>query len=159
MKSSSKTTITEERGLAVLRIMNVTDADTGTIKCVIKNSLAEDSREIQLQLTGEVIAPKILDKSKSIEVNADERVEFFAKVSGSPQPTIAWSRKGVALSSNQHYEFRTENDTHYLLVKKAVADVMGTYVVTATNKGGKASAEMNLSIKGKNIPISKSFVD
>ncbi|CAF4927691.1 unnamed protein product, partial [Rotaria socialis] len=37
---------------------------------------------------------------------------------------------------------------HYLLIKKAGADVMGAYLITATNTSGKVSAEIDLSITG-----------
>ena len=55
----------------------------------------------------------------------------------------------MPISSNEFYQLRTENDTHYLLIKKAVADVVGTYAITAANTGGKTSAEIDLNITGK----------
>ena len=47
------------------------------------------------------------------------------------------------------YQLRTENDTYYLLIKKAIADVVGTYVITAVNTAGKVSAEIDLNIAGR----------
>jgi hypothetical protein len=52
----------------------------------------------------------------------------------------------MTISSNDLYQLRNENDKYYLLIKKGVADVMGTYVVTAMNAAGKVSAEIDLSI-------------
>lgn len=57
----------------------------------------------------------------------------------------------MTLSSNEFYQLRTENDTYYLLIKKAIADVVGTYVIAAVNTAGKATAEMDLNITGKII--------
>jgi hypothetical protein len=37
---------------------------------------------------------------------------------------------------------------HYLLIKKAVADVIGTYLITAVNTAGKISTEIDLNIAG-----------
>jgi len=54
----------------------------------------------------------------------------------------------MIISSNALYQLRTENDIHYLLIKKAVADVVGTYVVTAANIVGKVSTEIDLNIAG-----------
>lgn len=154
LRSGGKIAIVEERGLVILRIGNVSDADTGTIKCHVKNTVSEISREVQLQLTGEQISPKIHDKSKSVEINAGQSVEFFVKVSGAPSPTVTWSRKGMPLSSNELYQLRTEHDKHYLLIKKAVADVVGVYLVTVANTAGKAATEIELSIAGE---LSKVF--
>jgi hypothetical protein len=149
LQSGGKISIVEERGLAILRISNVTDAETGTIKCLVKNSLSEISREVQLQITGEQIPPKIVDKSKSMEINAGGSIELFVRVSGAPSPTAVWSRKGMILSSNDFYELRTENDMHYLLIKNAVADVVGTYLVTVANTAGKISTDIDLSVAGE----------
>ena len=53
------------------------------------------------------------------------------------------------ISNNELYQLRSENDIHYLLVKKTVADVVGTYVATVMNSAGKVSAEIDLTITGK----------
>ncbi|CAF3618249.1 unnamed protein product [Rotaria sordida] len=148
LRSGGKISIVEERGLVVLRINNIADNDAGTIKCLVKNSLSEISREVQLQITGEQRAPVIIDKSKSVEIKPNESVEFFVKISGSPKPTVTWTRKGISISPNELYQLRTENDMYYLLIKKAVADVMGTYVITASNVNGKNSTEIDLGITG-----------
>ena len=132
----------------ILRISNIADVNTGTIKCLAKNALAEIQREVQLEITGEQRPPKIVDKSQSTEVNAGQSIEFFAKITGAPPPKVTWTRKGMAIASNELYQLRTENDTHYLTIKNAVADVVGTYVVTAVNTAGKDSAEINLNIAG-----------
>jgi len=73
---------------------------------------------------------------------------LFVQISGAPTPTVTWTRKGMIISSNALYQLRTENDIHYLLIKKAVADVVGTYVVTAANIAGKVSTEIDLNIAG-----------
>jgi hypothetical protein len=54
----------------------------------------------------------------------------------------------MTISSNELYQLRTENNISYLLIKKAVADVVGTYHVTAANSAGKVSTEIDLSIAG-----------
>jgi hypothetical protein len=54
----------------------------------------------------------------------------------------------MTISSNDLYQLRNENDKYYLLIKKAVADVVGTYVITAINAAGKVSTEIDLSIAG-----------
>lgn len=148
LRSGGKFSIVEERGLAVLRIDSIADSDGGTIRCLAKNTISEISREVQLVVIGEQRAPKILDKSKSLEINAGESTELFVKVSGAPAPTVTWTRKGMALTSNNLYQLRNENDTHYLSIKKAGAEVVGTYVVTAANSAGKVSAEIDLNIAG-----------
>jgi hypothetical protein len=55
----------------------------------------------------------------------------------------------MPISSNEFYQLRTANDTYYLLIKKAIADVVGTYVITAVNTAGKVSTEIDLNITGK----------
>lgn len=125
------------------------ESDAGTIKCVVKNSVSEISREVRLEITSEQRSPVIVDKSRSVEVNAGEKVEFFVKVTGAPTPTVTWTRKGMPVTSNDFYQLRTENDKHYLLIKKAVADVAGSYIITASNAAGKVSTEIDLNIDGE----------
>lgn len=55
----------------------------------------------------------------------------------------------MTITSNDHYQLRTDNDKYCLLIKQAIADVAGTYVITAVNTAGKATAEVDLSIAGK----------
>ncbi|CAF0916357.1 unnamed protein product [Adineta ricciae] len=148
LHSGGKISVGEERGLTILRISNITDHDSGTIKCVVKNALSEISREVQLQIIGEQRAPKILDKSKSTEINAGESAQLFVKISGAPTPTVTWTRKGMVLSSNDVHQLTNENDMYYLAIKKAGAEVMGTYVITASNSAGKVSTEIDLNVAG-----------
>jgi hypothetical protein len=54
----------------------------------------------------------------------------------------------MIISSNDLYQLRTENNIHYLLIKKAVADVVGTYIITAANTTGKVSTDIDLNIAG-----------
>ena len=54
----------------------------------------------------------------------------------------------MPITSNELYQLRTENDTHYLSIKKAVADVVGAYIATAANTAGKVSTEIDLNIAG-----------
>ncbi|CAF1491714.1 unnamed protein product, partial [Adineta ricciae] len=148
LRSGGKISIVDEHGLHILRINNTTDADAGTIKCLVKNSVGQIQSEVQLQITGEQHAPKIIDKSSSAELKAGEQIEFFVKVSGTPKPTVTWSRKGVIIANNELYQLRTDNDTHYLLIKNVVADVAGTYVINVTNAAGDVSGEIDLEITG-----------
>jgi len=55
----------------------------------------------------------------------------------------------MTISSNDVYQLRTENDTHYLLIKNATGDVAGTYDITAASILGKVSTEIDLDITGK----------
>jgi len=148
LRPGGKISIVEERGLVILRINNIGDNDSGIIKCLVKNPLTEISREVQLQIIGEQRSPRIVDKSKSVEINAGESIEFFVKISGAPTPTVTWTRKGMTISSNDLYQLRNDNDMYYLLIKKAIAEVVGTYVITATNMAGKISTDIDLNIAG-----------
>ncbi|CAF4457244.1 unnamed protein product, partial [Adineta steineri] len=117
LQSGPRISTVEERGLFILRINKITDNDVGIIKCLVKNPLGEIQSEVQLQIAGEQHLPKIIDKSQSATINAGENIEFFVKVFGAPTPTVSWSRKGMVISPNEFYQLRTENDTHYLLIK------------------------------------------
>lgn len=54
----------------------------------------------------------------------------------------------MILSSNDVHQLSNENDMYYLTIKKAGAEVMGTYVITANNSAGKISAEIDLNVAG-----------
>ena len=68
---------------------------------------------------------------------------------------VTWTRKGIPVSDDEHFQLRTNNDTHYLLIKKAVADVVGSYVVTAQNTAGRVSAEIDLNIAGESCLVAE----
>jgi hypothetical protein len=54
----------------------------------------------------------------------------------------------MTITSNDLYQLRNDNNMYYLLIKKAIADVIGTYVITASNVSGKTSTEIDLNIAG-----------
>ena len=54
----------------------------------------------------------------------------------------------MVLSSNDVHQLTNENDMYYLVIKKAGAEVMGTYVITASNSAGKVSTEIDLNVAG-----------
>ena len=76
-------------------------------------------------------------------------VGFFSCINNLFFFLVTWTRKGMPIETNELYQLRPENDTHYLLIKQAVADVVGTYVITAANSAGKVSGEIDLTITGK----------
>ena len=102
LRSGGKISVVEDRGLYILRINNVTDKDAGTIKCLVKNSVAEIQSEVKLEVAIEQRVPTIVDKSNSAEISAGDNIEFFVKVSGAPVPT------GKHRSSNRRHEALTD---------------------------------------------------
>ena len=65
----------------------------------------------------------------------------------------------MPIENNQFYQLRQENETHYLRINKAIADVGGTYVITVSNSAGKVSTDIDVNITGLSTLFERTLRD
>lgn len=92
--------------------------------------------------------PKINFVEKQISIKPGESVKLIAEITGIPRPNLVWSRSGNFLKSNGDFSLNDKNGEAILVIKKSTYDHNGIYVLTATNKHGKAVENIKLMIQG-----------
>nr|XP_051697175.1 neural cell adhesion molecule 2-like isoform X1 [Oryctolagus cuniculus] len=83
---------------------------------------------------------------KSFNATADrgEEMTLSCRASGSPEPTIAWSRNGKLIEENEKYILKGSNTE--LTVRNIINSDGGPYVCRATNKAGEDEKQAFLQV-------------
>uniref|UniRef100_A0A665VTB7 Hemicentin-1 n=1 Tax=Echeneis naucrates TaxID=173247 RepID=A0A665VTB7_ECHNA len=145
----------------VLRITRTQVSDGGTYTCVASNRAGVDNRQYNLQ----VYVPPGLDGAGSTEdvtVVRGNLLSLLCIADGTPTPTMAWIKEGVALAPNSHLRFLNLNTT--IQIHQAEVNDTGRYTCVANNTAGQASRHFNLKvldpprIKSSGVPAEVSVV-
>ena len=83
---------------------------------------------------------------ESIERNP---VTLTCRARGNPRPIIEWSKEGLPLNLDPHYEIMPSGDLYIREVR--IVD-HGTYRCRATNRAGGVAASTRLIVTGKKHP-------
>lgn len=125
--------------------------DSGDYKCVVKNDLGSASTEGELLVTKPIVAPEFNEKLKSMQVSEGEPAQFDVRVSGNPEPNIAWFRGTQAIKNEGRFTVKTGegDEQHSLIIDETTLDDAGTYKCVASNEAGKATSRGELDVNEK----------
>lgn len=125
--------------------------DEGNYKCVVKNDLGSASTEGELVVTKPIVAPEFKEKLKSIQVSEGESAQFDVRVTGNPEPNIAWLRGSQTINNEGRFTVKTgEGDgQHSLIIDDTTLDDAATYKCVASNEAGKATCRAELEVTEK----------
>ncbi|XP_076076677.1 leucine-rich repeats and immunoglobulin-like domains protein 1 [Mytilus galloprovincialis] len=128
----------------VLKIFNVTQEDSGRYICQAASPAGVDREYVTLTVQGSInnTGPIRIDTQT---VNIGERVEMECVVTGTPIPTVTWSRIGKPLP-----ETSTVNNVLLVIPKVRIEDA-GPYICTAQNHSGTVQQSVNLIVKGDQL--------
>ncbi|XP_065526301.1 coiled-coil domain-containing protein 141 isoform X3 [Lathamus discolor] len=108
-----------------------------------KNSMAS--------LTGQ--APNFSQLLSNKTVMEGSPVTLEVEVTGFPEPTLTWYKKGQKLTADEHLKLLQKETKHTLFIQKVCDKDAGLYVVRAKNLNGTISSSAILHVKGKRPPI------
>ncbi|XP_066178828.1 coiled-coil domain-containing protein 141 isoform X2 [Sylvia atricapilla] len=106
-----------------------------------KNSMAS--------LTGQ--APNFSQLLSNKTVMEGSPVTLEVEVSGFPEPTLTWYKKGQKLTADEHLKLLQKETKHTLFIQKVCDKDAGLYVVRAKNLNGtiSSSAILHVQVQGK----------
>ena len=90
-------------------------------------------------------------------VSVSERVELPCNTSGTPPPTVTWTRDRRRI--NYRDDRFTQRDDGTLVIQNIEDRDQGVYVCTAENAVGKDSQSRLLRVQGKTLLIFAGFSD
>ncbi|KAH9500753.1 Hemicentin-1, partial [Bulinus truncatus] len=116
--------------------------DAGIYKCIAENNAGQSFRTFRVTVQ---VPPAIEAASRQYIVSVGERVTLPCKVSGSPAPTITWTKDRRRIDFRQaKYRIETSGG---LLIDGISADDSGEYVCTADSDVGSDSQSRLLRVK------------
>ncbi|XP_074729179.1 coiled-coil domain-containing protein 141 isoform X2 [Strix uralensis] len=106
-----------------------------------KNSMAS--------LTGQ--APNFSQLLSNKTVMEGSPVTLEVEVTGFPEPTLTWYKKGQKLTADEHLKLIQKETKHTLFIQKVCDKDAGLYVVRAKNLNGtiSSSAILHVKVQGK----------
>ncbi|KAM9629163.1 coiled-coil domain-containing protein 141 isoform 4-T6 [Morphnus guianensis] len=106
-----------------------------------KNSMAS--------LTGQV--PNFSQLLSNKTVMEGSPVTLEVEVTGFPEPTLTWYKKGQKLTADEHLKLLQKETKHTLFIRKVCDKDAGLYVVRAKNLNGtiSSSAILRVKVQGK----------
>nr|XP_010302899.1 PREDICTED: coiled-coil domain-containing protein 141 [Balearica regulorum gibbericeps] len=110
-----------------------------------KNSMAS--------LTGQ--APNFSQLLSNKTVMEGSPVTLEVEVTGFPEPTLTWYKKGQKLTADEHLKLLQKETKHTLFIQKVCDKDAGLYVVRAKNLNGTISSSAILHVKGNRPPITR----
>ncbi|XP_071425167.1 vascular endothelial growth factor receptor kdr-like isoform X2 [Pithys albifrons albifrons] len=129
-----------------LVIPNVTKEQSGLYKCQAQNQHnSTDTLEQHTQLLVRAkAAPFVLQNLTDLEVNISGKIVLECRVSGIPQPHVAWRKDGFPIASASGISM--ENNT--LVIERVKKDDEGLYECRASNELGQDSTSAFIKIQG-----------
>ncbi|CAJ0933472.1 unnamed protein product, partial [Mesorhabditis belari] len=125
-----------------LHIMGAESSDMAQYSCTAKNLAGEDSSNFNVTVA---TPPKILSPAfRQLDVIMNQTVEIDCETTGTPSPTIEWTRDGKTLQNQPNIKI-DENGKVLRIVGVKESDA-GRYSCKAENKAGQAEADTFISV-------------
>ncbi|XP_040320111.1 basement membrane-specific heparan sulfate proteoglycan core protein isoform X10 [Herpailurus yagouaroundi] len=128
----------------VLQISSAKPSDAGTYVCLARNALGTAQKRVEVIVdTGTVApgAPQVQVEEAELTVEAGHTATLRCSATGSPTPTIHWSK----LRSPLPWQHRLEGDT--LIIPRVAQQDSGQYICNATSPTGHAEATIALHVE------------
>nr|XP_035965223.1 basement membrane-specific heparan sulfate proteoglycan core protein isoform X15 [Halichoerus grypus] len=128
----------------VLQISSAKPSDAGTYVCLAQNALGTAQKRVEVIVdTGAVApgAPQAQVEEAELTVEAGHTATLRCSATGSPTPTIHWSK----LRSPLPWQHRLEGDT--LIIPRVAQQDSGQYICNATSPAGHAEATIALHVE------------
>ncbi|XP_074071702.1 LOW QUALITY PROTEIN: coiled-coil domain-containing protein 141 [Macrotis lagotis] len=120
----------------------------------IKSTSSKNSR---LSLAGQ--APNFSRLLSNVTVMEGSPVTLEVEVTGFPEPTLTWYKKGQKLTADGHLKVLHKETKHTVFIEKVCETDAGLYVARAQNTSGtlSSSAILFVTVKGKLPKFLKKF--
>ncbi|XP_069433174.1 coiled-coil domain-containing protein 141 isoform X5 [Ovis canadensis] len=98
-------------------------------------------------------APNFSRLLSNVTVMEGSPVTLEVEVTGFPEPTLTWYKKGQKLSADGHLQVLHEETRHLVFIPKACEADAGLYVARAQNPSGILSSSVVLHVTGNCRPL------
>lgn len=142
---SPKYSISYAQSLAVLYINNLVEEDAGKYSVEAENTEGSDGKVCVFN----VYSPPVIEYDsrykKVSTISNKSNFRLACQVTGSPKPSVVWSKDDAALSEKVKIDNPTENQ-HHLSIKECDRYDSGTYSIKAINPSGQDQAKFEVQV-------------
>ncbi|XP_068395211.1 basement membrane-specific heparan sulfate proteoglycan core protein isoform X3 [Eschrichtius robustus] len=128
----------------VLQISSAKPSDAGVYVCLAQNALGTAQKRVEVIVDTGTVAPgtpQVQVEEAELTVEAGHTATLRCSATGSPTPTIHWSK----LRSPLPWQHQLEGDT--LIIPRVAQQDSGQYICNATNPAGHAEATIALHVE------------
>ncbi|ELW68518.1 Basement membrane-specific heparan sulfate proteoglycan core protein [Tupaia chinensis] len=128
----------------VLQISSAEPSDAGTYVCLAQNALGTAQKRVEVIVDTDAVvpgAPQVQVEEAELTVEAGRTATLRCSATGSPAPTIHWSK----LRSPLPWQHQLEGDT--LIIPRIAQQDSGQYICNATSPAGHAEATVVLHVE------------
>ncbi|XP_045336331.1 coiled-coil domain-containing protein 141 isoform X3 [Leopardus geoffroyi] len=108
------------------------------------------AKNTMVSLAGQ--APNFSRLQSNVTVMEGSPVTLEVEVTGFPEPTLTWYKKGQKLSADGHLQVLHKETRHSVFIPKACEADAGLYVARAQNSNGILSSNVILHVTGNHRP-------
>ncbi|KAG8223452.1 hypothetical protein J437_LFUL001944, partial [Ladona fulva] len=146
-KPNSTVSTTFDHGRAKLQLKSVTTKDAGRYTCKIENKAGSASSTADLVVKKSVFPPVFGRRLQAQVAKKGQRVVMEVEVTGTPDPTITWSKDGKPIIYNtQPYRIKNQGCSHSIIIDEALPAHSGRFTVRAVNAGGEAQSSADFVV-------------
>ncbi|XP_043750478.1 coiled-coil domain-containing protein 141 isoform X2 [Cervus elaphus] len=112
--------------------------------------ISTPAKNSMVSLAGQ--APNFSRLLSNVTVMEGSPVTLEVEVTGFPEPTLTWYKKGQKLSADGHLQVLHKETRHLVFIPKVCEADAGLYVAQAQNPSGILSSSVNLHVTGNHKP-------
>ncbi|XP_043343983.1 coiled-coil domain-containing protein 141 isoform X3 [Cervus canadensis] len=112
--------------------------------------ISTPAKNSMVSLAGQ--APNFSRLLSNVTVMEGSPVTLEVEVTGFPEPTLTWYKKGQKLSADGHLQVLHKETRHLVFIPKVCEADAGLYVARAQNPSGILSSSVNLHVTGNHKP-------
>ena len=145
---------TRENDICSLEIKDARCSDQGNYTCRAKNTAGEVRKSCKLtvkQVTP-TSPPAFVKNLKDVYIVEGSCTRFDVKVTGMPEPDVAWYKDGQPVKQDKYVEIVHDEDTSALILMYGKVEDAGDYICKASNKAGEAESSAHLHISPLQVP-------
>ncbi|XP_047648303.1 basement membrane-specific heparan sulfate proteoglycan core protein isoform X10 [Phacochoerus africanus] len=128
----------------LLQISSAKPSDAGIYVCLAQNALGTTQKRVEVIVDTGIVAPgapQVQVEEAELTVEAGHTATLRCSATGSPTPTIHWSK----LRSPLPWQHQLEGDT--LIIPRVAQQDSGQYICNATSPAGHAEATIALHVE------------
>ena len=144
-------------GLHSLSLRNISQKETGIVKCIAINEFGRDESEAVLGIDDALPSqrnslPKMITLMKSLELVEGSDAHFVVTFEGNPAPEVNWFKDSIYLTDDYGVEIQTTHGRSELFVPDIGKDDAGKYHCVISNRLGRTQCSADLYVM--DLPMS-----
>jgi hypothetical protein len=125
---------------------NIQPDDTGPLHCIARTSFGIVTCHVELTCEEK---PTILTSTQEVVALIGGSAVLEAQARGTPKPIISWSHAGQIIQPSSRFKCLEDVGTFSLIITGVTDADAGTFTVTALNKHGVETVNIDLIVKRK----------